>query len=43
MKMVVEPAAFFNWSPGSYDWDVRLNPDVPVGAEVRDGREQKRP
>jgi hypothetical protein len=30
MKMAVEPAAFLNWAPGGYDWDVRLNQDVPM-------------
>lgn len=30
MQMQVEPMAFVNWTPGSYDWDVRFNPDVPL-------------
>jgi hypothetical protein len=37
MKMAVEPAAFFNWSPGSYDWDVRLNPEVPLVLKCETG------
>ncbi len=37
MKMAVEPAAFFNWAPGGYDWDVRLNPNVPLVLKLETG------
>jgi hypothetical protein len=37
MKMAVEPAAFLNWSPGGYDWDVRLNANVPITLECETG------
>ncbi len=37
MKMAVEPAAFLNWAPGGYDWDVRLNADVPISLECETG------
>jgi hypothetical protein len=37
MKMAVEPVAFLNWSPGGYDWDVRLNADVPMTLECETG------
>lgn len=37
MKMAVEPVAFLNWSPGGYDWDVRLNADVPLTLECETG------
>lgn len=37
MKMRVEPAAFLNWAPGSYDWDVRLNSSVPLELKCETG------
>jgi hypothetical protein len=37
MKMAVEPVAFLNWAPGGYDWDVRLNADVPLALECETG------
>jgi hypothetical protein len=37
MKMAVEPVAFLNWTPGLYDWDVRLNADVPMVLECETG------
>jgi hypothetical protein len=37
MKMAVEPIAFLNWAPGGYDWDVRLNGDVPMVLECETG------
>lgn len=37
MKMAVEAVAFLNWTPGGYDWDVRLNADVPLVLECETG------
>jgi hypothetical protein len=37
MKMAVEPVAFLNWSPGGYDWDVRLSEDVPLVLKCETG------
>jgi hypothetical protein len=37
MKMAVEPAAFLNWAPSGYDWDVRLNPSVPTVLKCETG------
>jgi len=37
MKMRAEPVSFLNWAPGSLDWDVRLNPDVPLSLECETG------
>ncbi len=37
MKMRVEPVTFLNWAPGGYDWDVRLNPDVPIELKCATG------
>lgn len=37
MKMRVEPVTFLNWAPGGYDWDVRLNPDVPLMLKCETG------
>ncbi|MGE5603320.1 MAG: LiaI-LiaF-like domain-containing protein [Nitrososphaerales archaeon] len=37
MKMRVEPVAFLNWTPGGYDWDVRLNPDVSLALKLETG------
>jgi hypothetical protein len=37
MKMRVEPVAFLNWAPGGYDWDVQLNPDVPLVLKCETG------
>ncbi len=37
MKMRAEPIAFLNWSPGSLDWNVRLNPGVPLSLKCETG------
>jgi hypothetical protein len=37
MKMRVEPVTFLNWAPGGYDWDVRLNPNVPIQLKCETG------
>ena len=37
MKMAVEAVAFLNWSPGGYDWDVRLSADVPMSLRCATG------
>ncbi len=37
MEMRVEPVAFFNWAPGGYDWDVRLNSAVPLVLKCETG------
>lgn len=37
MKTRAEPVAFLNWAPGSLDWDVRLNPGVPLNLECETG------
>ena len=37
MKMRVEPVAFLNWAPGGYDWDVRLNPAIPLVLKCETG------
>lgn len=37
LKMRVEPVTVLNWSPGGYDWNVRLNPDVPLQLECETG------
>ena len=37
LKMRVEPVTVLNWSPGGYDWDVRLNPDIPLSLECETG------
>lgn len=37
MKMAVEATAFLNWTPGGYDWDVRLNGEVPLALECETG------
>ncbi len=37
MKMRIEPVVVLNWSPGGYDWDVRLNPDIPLSLEFETG------
>jgi hypothetical protein len=37
MKMRAEPVAFLNWSPGSFDWNVWLNPGVPLSLKCETG------
>lgn len=37
MKMCTEPGSFLNWAPDSLDWDVRLNPGVPISLECETG------
>jgi hypothetical protein len=42
MKMRVEPVTFLNWAPGGYDWDVRLNPAVPLVLKCETGASHSR-
>ncbi len=37
MKMKVEPVTFLNWAPGGYDWDVKLNADIPLVLKCETG------